>query len=156
MNKNILSIKVPIIKKGTTSEIILSEEFKYKKVIVFGVPGAFTPTCSEKHMPSYIKFHNELINKGIDNIYCLSVNDKFVMSAWLESYTEGYKIIGIADGNGEVAKSLDFLVDKSKNYMGLRSARFAMIIDNNIIKNEFLEEHGEYKVSSAEYVMTKL
>ena len=156
MNKLIPSIKVPVIQKGVVSKVILSDELKDKKIIMFGVPGAFTPTCSEKHLPSYIKLHKDFIHKGIDNIYCLSVNDKFVMSAWLESYTEGYKIIGIADGNGEVAKSLDFLVDKSKNYMGLRSARFAMIIDNNIIKNEFLEEHGEYKVSSAEYVMTKL
>ena len=92
MNKKIPSIKVPIIQKGVTSKVILSDELKNKKVIIFGVPGAFTPTCSEKHMPSYIKLYEQLINKGIDNIYCLSVNDDFVMNAWLLSYTDGDKI----------------------------------------------------------------
>ena len=87
MNKKIPSIKVPIIQKGITSKVILSDELKDKKVIIFGVPGAFTPTCSEKHMPSYIKLHKQLIAKGINDIYCLSVNDEFVMNAWLQSYS---------------------------------------------------------------------
>ena len=133
MNKIIPSIKVPIIQKGIVSKVILCDELKDKKIIMFGVPGAFTPTCSEKHMPSYIKLHNEFIAKGIDDIYCLSVNDEFVMQAWLLSYTEGDKILGIADGNGEVSKNLNLLVDKSANFMGMRCSRFAMIVqDNNI------------------------
>tara|TARA_X000000368_G_scaffold404539_1_gene380700 strand:- start:350 stop:820 length:471 start_codon:yes stop_codon:yes gene_type:complete len=156
MNKKIPSIKVPVIQKGITSKVLLSEELKNKRVIIFGVPGAFTPTCSEKHMPSYIKLHQQLINKGVESIYCLSVNDDFVMNAWLLTYAAGEKIIGIADGNAEIAKSLDLLVDKSKNYMGMRSMRFAMIVENNIIQDIFIEKSGEYKVSSAEYLLTKV
>ena len=156
MNKLIPSIKVPIIEKGVVSKVILSDELKGKKIIMFGVPGAFTPTCSEKHMPSYIKLHNEFIEKGIDDIYCLSVNDDHVMKAWLLSYTDGDKIIGIADGNGEVSKYLDLLVDKTVNYMGMRSSRFAMIIKNNNIQELIIEKPGEYRETSAENLLTKI
>ena len=156
MNKLIPSIKVPIIQKGIVSKVILSDELKGKKIVMFGVPGAFTPTCSEKHMPSYIKLHKEFISKGIENIYCLSVNDDHVMKAWLLSYTEGDKIIGIADGNGDVSKNLGLLVDKTANYMGTRSSRFAMIIENNSIQELLIEEPGEYKQTSAENLLTKI
>jgi len=154
MSKFIPSIEVPVIQKGITSKVNLSSELNNKKVIIFGVPGAFTPTCSEKHMPSYIKLHQQFINKGIDDIYCLSVNDSFVMNAWLLSYTDGDKIIGIADGNGDISHNLNLLVDKSKSFMGKRSTRFAMIVDDTIIQNTFVEEPGEYKVSSAEHLLT--
>ena len=156
MNNRIPQIEVPIIEKGIKSNVMLSEQLKDKKVIIFGVPGAFTPTCSEKHMPSFIKLHQQLISKGIDDIYCLSVNDKFVMHAWLSSYADGDKIIGIADGNGEICQNLNLIVDKSKNFMGMRSKRFAMIVKNNIIQNTYVEEPGEYKVSSAEHLLTVL
>ena len=156
MNRIIPSIKVPVIQKGVTSKVILSDELKGKKVIIFGVPGAFTPTCSEKHMPSYIKLHKQIIDKGIDDIYCLSVNDDFVMNAWLLSYFDGDKIIGIADGNGDISKNLNLLVDKSKNYMGMRSVRFAMIVIDNIIHEIFIEEPGEYQKTSAENLLTKI
>tara|TARA_Y100000996_G_scaffold365764_1_gene310672 strand:- start:426 stop:896 length:471 start_codon:yes stop_codon:yes gene_type:complete len=150
------SIKVPVIKKGLVSKVILFDELKGKQIIMFGVPGAFTPTCSEKHMPSYIKLHKEFVDKGIDDIYCLSVNDDHVMKAWLLSYTEGDKIIGIADGNGDVSKKLDLLVDKTTNYMGMRSSRFAMIIKDNTIQEVLIEEPGEYKQTSAENLLTKI
>ena len=156
MSKIIPSIDVPIIVKGIASTVNLFDEIKNKKVIIFGVPGAFTPTCSEKHMPSYIKLHQQLINKGIDNIYCLSVNDKFVMTAWLLNYKNGDKIIGIADGNGDICKKLNLLLDKSNNFMGMRATRFAIIVRNNIIENSLIEETGEYKVSSAEHLLTIL
>ena len=156
MNKIIPSIKVPIIQKGIVSKTILSDELKGKKIIMFGVPGAFTPTCSEKHMPSFIKLHKEFIEKGIDDIYCLSVNDDHVMKAWLLSYTDGDKILGIADGNGDVSKYFDLLVDKTANYMGLRSARFAMIIKDNNIQELIIEEPGEYKETSAENLLNKI
>ena len=156
MNKTIPSIEVPIIQKGITSKVLLSDELKGKNIIMFGVPGAFTPTCSEKHMPSYIKLHQQFIDKGIDDIYCLSVNDNFVMNAWLLSYTEGDKIIGIADGNAEITKSLDLLSDKSKNFMGMRSTRFAMIINDNIIQDILIEDPGEYNKTSAENLLNKI
>ena len=154
MSKIIPSIEVPVIQKGITSKVHLSSELNNKKVIIFGVPGAFTPTCSEKHMPSYIKLHQQFINKGIDDIYCLSVNDSFVMNSWLLSYTDGDKIIGIADGNGDISHNLNLLVDKSKSFMGKRASRFAMVVNDNSILNIFIEEQGEYKVSSAEYLLT--
>ena len=156
MNKLIPSIKVPIIQNGVVSKVILSDELKGKNIIMFGVPGAFTPTCSEKHMPSYIKLHNEFIEKGIDDIYCLSVNDDHVMKAWLLSYTDGDKILGIADGNGDVSKYLDLLVDKTANYMGMRSSRFAMIVKDNTIYELLIEEPGEYQKTSAENLLTKI
>ena len=156
MNKLIPSIKVPIIQKGVVSKVILSDELKRKHIIMFGVPGAFTPTCSEKHMPSYIKLHKEFIQKGIDDIYCLSVNDDHVMKAWLLSYTDGDKILGIADGNGDVCKNLDLLVDKTANYMGMRSSRFAMIIKDNNIQELLIEKPGEYKETAAENLLIKI
>jgi peroxiredoxin len=156
MNKIIPSIKVPIIQKSIVSKVILSDELKNKKIIMFGVPGAFTPTCSEKHMPSYIKLHNEFVAKGVDNIYCLSINDEYVMQAWLLSYTEGDKILGIADGNGEVSKNLNLLVDKSANFMGMRCSRFAMIVQDNNIEELLIEMPGEYKETSAENLLTKI
>jgi len=156
MNKIIPSIKVPIIQKNIVSKVILSNELTNKKIIIFGVPGAFTPTCSEKHMPSYIKLHNDFVAKGVDDIYCLSVNDEYVMQAWLLSYTEGDKIIGIADGNGEVSKNLNLLVDKSANFMGMRCTRFAMIVQDNNIEELLTETPGEYKETSAENLLTKI
>ena len=156
MNKLIPSIIVPLIQNGVTSKVLLSDELKDKKVVMFGVPGAFTPTCSEKHMPSYIKLHKQFIDKGIDDIYCLSVNDNFVMRAWLLSYTDGDKIIGIADGNGDISRIFNLLEDKSKNYMGMRSIRFAMIVVDNIIQDIFIEEPGEYKKTSAENLLLKI
>ena len=156
MIKTFPSIEAPIIEKGITSKINLSDKIKDKKVIIFGVPGAFTPTCSEKHMPSYIKLHQQITNKGIDDIYCLSVNDDHVMKAWLLSYTDGDKILGIADGNGDVSKNLDLLVDKTANYMGMRSSRFAMIVKDNNIIELFIEEPGEYKETSAENLLIKI
>ena len=156
MSKLIPSIKVPVIQKGVVSKVILSNELKGKDIIMFGVPGAFTPTCSEKHMPSYIKLHKEFVAKGIDDIYCLSVNDDYVMRACLLSYTDGDKILGIADGNGDVSKYLDLLVDKTANYMGLRSARFAMIIKDNNIQELLIERPGEYKETSAENLLNKI
>ena len=156
MNRKIPSIKVPIIYKGVTSKVLLSDELANKKIIIFGVPGAFTPTCSEKHMPSYIKLYKQLIDKGIDDVYCLSVNDDFVMNAWLLSYTDGDKIKGIADGNGDISRNLNLLVDKTQNYMGMRSTRFAMIVKNNAIEEIIIEKPGDYEKTSAENLIKKI
>ena len=145
--------KVPIIKKGVSSVSSLKDEFKNRKIILFGVPGAFTPTCSEKHLPGYIKLYNSFINKQINDIYCLSVNDEYVMKSWLVSYTNGEMINGIADGNAEITKYFDLVSDKTKNYMGFRCRRFAMIIENNTIINKFVENDSEHRVSSAEYIL---
>ena len=118
--KIIPSIKLPIIKNGDSSNHILSDITKNKKIIIFGVPGAFTPTCSEKHLPGFINLYNQFQAKGIHDIYCLSVNDVFVMKAWLESYPKGYLINGIADGNADFAKTMQLTIDYSGGFMGTR------------------------------------
>ena len=156
MTKNIPNIKVPIIKNGITYISSLKEEFKNKKIVFFGVPGAFTPTCSEKHLPDYIKSINLFEKKGIFNIYCLAVNDEHVMKAWLLSHSNSEKIIGIADGNAEITKYYNLLTDKLKNFMGYRSARFAMYINNSLIKSLKIEEPGELRVSSAENMILEI
>ncbi len=156
MNINIPNIKVPIIKNGSSDIISLLDEFRNKKIILFGIPGAFTPTCSEEHFPGYIKLYNQIINKGIDSVYCLSVNDKYVMNSWLVSYSEEHKIYGIADGNADITKHFNLITDKSKNYMGIRSSRFAMVIENNQVKEIKIENPGELKVSTADNILQNL
>jgi len=156
MSDKIPDIIVPIIRKDNVAKIMLTKELENKKVIIFGVPGAFTPTCSEKHLPDFINNYSLFKEKNINDVYCLSVNDAFVMKAWLKNYESGAKIIGIADGNGEVSTALKVLVDKSANFMGNRSNRFAMIANNNKIQNLFIEKSGEYNVSSAEYILNQI
>ena len=156
MIENIPNIKVPIIKDGISNVLSLKDEFKNKRLILFGVPGAFTPTCSEKHLPGYIKLYDTFKKKHIDEIYCLSVNDHYVMKSWLTSYSEDHHIIGIADGNAEITKFYNLVTDKSKNFMGYRSARFAMFIVNNQIKSLKIEEPGELKVSNAENMILEI
>ena len=156
MKNNIPDIKVPIIKGGISNTLSLKDELKNKKLILFGIPGAFTPTCSEKHFPGYIKLYHSFIKKEIDEIYCLSVNDEHVMKSWLISYTEDHRIIGIADGNAEITKYYNLLTDKSKNFMGYRSVRFAMLIVNNEIKSLKIEKPGELKVSNAENMLLEI
>ena len=156
MIKNIPDIKIPIINNGVTTISSLQDEFKNKKIVLFAIPGAFTPTCSDKHLPDYIKSFDLFKKKGIKNIYCLSINDEYVMKAWLLSHPNSEKIIGIADGNAEITKYFDLLIDKTKNFMGFRSARYSMIINNNIIENFFIEKPGEYEVSSPRSILKQI
>ena len=153
---SIPNIIIPIIENGTSSNKNLRDELQDKRVIIFGVPGAFTPTCSEKHFPGFIKLYDRIKSSNIDDIYCLSVNDTFVMKAWLLGYTDNLKIKGIADGNGDISQSLNLLVDKTKNFMGIRCTRFALIANNNNIKKLFIEKPGELIVSSAENILDQL
>ena len=154
--KLIPSVVVPIIQKGVSINCNLFDILKNKKVIIFTVPGAFTPTCSDEHLPDYIKLAISIKEKGIDEIYCLSVNDPFVMRSWLLNYKDHHNIVGIADGNGEITKILNLLSDKSSGFMGLRCKRSAMIIKNNHIIDIFIEEPGEINISSAKNILSKL
>ena len=154
--QSIPNIIIPIIENGTSSNKNLRDELKDKHVIIFGVPGAFTPTCSEKHLPGFIKLYDRIKSSNIDDIYCLSVNDAFVMKAWLSSYPNGDIIKGISDGNAEFAKEMDLLADYSENFMGNRCKRFALIAENNSIITFNIEEKGQFLVSSAEYVLDQL
>ena len=150
------NILVPIIESDKISNNNIHDELKNKRVIIFGVPGAFTPTCSEKHLPGFIKLYDRIRSSKIDDIYCLSVNDVFVMKAWLLSYSNETKIKGIADGNGNISKSLNLLIDTTKYFMGMRCTRFALIANNNNIEKLFIEKTGEFVVSSAENILDQL
>jgi len=154
--KSIPSVVVPIIIEEQIQNSNLFDTLKDKKIIIFGVPGAFTPTCSEKHLPGFYKNYNSFKLKGIEDIFCLSVNDPYVMKSWLSSYNQENTIKGIADGNAEIANLLNVTSDKSSNYMGVRCDRFAMVVKNNIIDEIYIEKPGTLDVSSAENILTKL
>jgi len=129
--------------------------FKGKKVALFAVPGAFTPTCSARHLPSFVDKAQELKAKGIDEIACISVNDPFVMSAW--GQRDGSQdITMLADGNGAFADATGLVMDGSKFGMGKRSQRYSMIVDDGVVEQLNVEAPGEYRASSAEYLLDQL
>jgi peroxiredoxin len=131
------------------------ELFGGKKVVLFAVPGAFTPTCSAKHLPGFVERADELLAKGVDTIACMAVNDVFVMHAWGKSAAaEG--ILMLADGNADFTRALGLELDATAFGMGQRSQRFALIADNGRVTDLFVEAPGEFRVSSADYVLSKL
>ena len=138
------------------NNITTTELFSGKKVVLFAVPGAFTPTCSAKHLPGFVNKAAEIKAKGVDVIACVSVNDVFVMDAWGTDQSVGNKIMMLADGSADLAKALGQELDLMEKGMGIRSARYAIIIDNGIVTSMLAEEPGAFEVSSAEYVLSKL
>ena len=130
--------------------------FKGKKVALFAVPGAFTPTCSAKHLPSFKQHADDLKAKGVDTIACVSVNDVFVMKAWGENQGVGTDILMLADGNGDFTRAVGLELDASRFGMGPRSQRYSMIVDDGVVKELNVESGGEYRVSSAEYMLEQL
>ncbi len=148
------SLVLPIIENGRSLNKNLQNTLKNKNVIIFGVPGAFTPTCSEQHLPGYIKNFQLFLKKKVDEVYCLSVNDPYVMNIWLKKYDKTSNIRGIADGNADLTKFLNLTINKSENYMGIRCKRFVMVIKNNFINKLLIEKPGEFKVSSAENILS--
>ena len=146
-----LAIASPDGPQPTTS----GDYFKGKKVALFAVPGAFTPTCSARHLPSYVEKAQELKGRGIDEIACISVNDPFVMGAW--SQRDGSDdITMIADGNGDFAEATGLVMDGSKFGMGKRSQRYSMIVNDGVVEQLNVEAPGEYRASSAEYMLDQL
>jgi len=133
-----------------------AEYFAGRKVAVFAVPGAFTPTCSAKHLPGFVEKADELKAKGIDEIACFSVNDVFVMNAWGESSGAAGKVTMLADGNAAFAKALGLEADFTGFGMGIRSQRFSMIVDNGTVSQLNVEEPGAFNVSSAEYMLNQI
>ncbi len=136
--------------------ITADELFKGKKVALFAVPGAFTPTCSAKHLPSFTAKAAEFKAKGVDTIACVSVNDVFVMRAWGENQNVGDKVLMLADGNGEFTKAVGLEMDAKRFGMGERSQRYSMVVDDGVIKELNVEQGGEFKVSSADYMLAQL
>jgi len=131
------------------------ELFGGKKVVLFSVPGAFTPTCSAKHLPGFVDHADEILDRGVDTIACVAVNDVFVMNAWGKS-ANANKIRMLADGNGEFAHAVGLELDASGFGMGNRSQRFALIVDDGVVSQALVEAPGEFKVSSAEHVLSLL
>ncbi len=137
-------------------DISTDELFKGKKVVLFCVPGAFTPTCSAKHLPGFLQHAADLKAKGVDTVACMAVNDVFVMSAWGKSAGAGDKVLMLADGNGDYAKALGLTMDGSRFGMGTRGQRFALVVDNGVARQVYVEAPGEFKVSAAEHVLASL
>jgi len=132
------------------------ELFSGKTVALFAVPGAFTPTCSAKHLPSFKAHAKDLKAKGVDAIACVSVNDVFVMKAWGENQGIGSDIVMLADGNGDFTRKIGLELDGSKFGMGPRSQRYSMIAKNGVVEQLNVEQGGEYRVSSAEYLLENI
>ena len=141
---------------STWGDLTTDEIFANKKVVVFSLPGAFTPTCSAKHLPGYKSLVSEFKEKGIDTIACTSVNDVFVMDAWGKDQGLKGEIILLADGNGSFAKAVGLELDGSGFGMGSRSQRYAMVINDSVVENVFVEKGGEFKVSAADYLLENL
>ncbi|VCU69541.1 Putative peroxiredoxin [Pigmentiphaga humi] len=129
---------------------------KGKKVAVFAVPGAFTPTCSAKHVPSYLQNHDALKAKGVDEIWCVATNDAFVMGAWAKDQGSQGKIRMLADGSAKWSKALGLELDLTERGMGVRSQRYSMLLDDGVVKQLNVEAGGKYEVSDAETLLKQL
>jgi peroxiredoxin len=137
-------------------KVSAEEFFKGKKVVLFSVPGAFTPTCDAKHLPGFVEKAGDLRAKGVHTVACIAVNDAFVMKAWGKSQNCDGKVQMIADGNAEYTKALGLELDARGFGMGTRGQRFALIVDDGVVKSVNVEEKGEFRVSSAEHVLGQL
>ena len=134
----------------------LSELTKGKRVVIFGLPGAFTPTCSAKHVPGYIANHDQLRAKGVDEVWCLAANDAFVMGAWGKAQQAAGKVRMMADGSATYTKALGLDQDLTARGMGVRSLRYSMLVENGVVKRLNLEQPGKFEVSDAETMLRQL
>lgn len=130
--------------------------FKGKKVVLFAVPGAFTPTCSAKHLPGFVQNADKLKQKGVDAIACVAVNDAFVMEAWGKSQNTDNKVMMLADGSAHFAKALGLDLDLMDKGLGMRSQRYAMVVNDGKVEKLFVEAPGKFEVSSAENVLSQI
>jgi peroxiredoxin len=150
------SVKIKHKTADGVKDVNPAELFAGKKVVVFALPGAFTPTCSARHLPGFVDKNDDLKKKGVDLVACLSVNDAFVMEAWGNAQNVGDKVLMLADGNGEFTRAMGLEMDGTGHGMGARSKRYAMIVDNGVITSLETEQPGKFEVSSAEAILAKL
>ena len=139
---------------GKPAPVSTDAFFAGKKVALFALPGAFTPTCSAKHVPGFVANHDALKAKGVDEIACVSVNDAFVMGAWGKDQKADGKVHMLADGNGDFTRAIGLEMDGTKFGMGKRSQRYSMIVDNGVVTSINVEAPGAFEVSSAEYLLS--
>jgi len=142
--------------KDGPQKLSSDELFDGKTVVLFSVPGAFTPTCDAKHLPGFVELADQFKAKGVDTVACTAVNDVFVMNAWGKSGGVGDKILMLADGNGDYVKALGLELDASGYGMGTRGQRFAIIAKNGVATDVNIEGPGEFKVSAADFVLKQL
>ena len=135
---------------------LVADLIKGKKIVIFGLPGAYTPTCSAKHVPSYLQQFDALKAKGVDEIWCLAVNDAFVMGAWGREQKVGGKVRMMADGSADYARKLGLELDLTGRGMGMRCQRFSMLVDSGVVKSLNVEAPGKYEVSDAETMLRQL
>ena len=149
-------VKVSTMGTGGPEAVETGKLFAGKKTVLFSVPGAFTPTCSAKHLPGFVQNAEAFFDKGVDLIVCTAVNDPFVMGAWGKAQAAKGKVLMLADGNGDFVKALGLTMDGSGYGMGLRGKRFSMILEDGVVKELNVEEPGAFKVSSAEHALGQL
>ena len=137
-------------------DLSVAEAAKGKKIVIFALPGAYTPTCSAKHVPSYVKNYDQLKAKKVDEIWCVAVNDAFVMAAWGRDQKAGGKVRMLSDGSCEWTKKLGLVLDRTSANMGLRSQRYSMLVENGIVKKLNIEAPGKFEVSGAEVMLGQL
>ena len=137
-------------------EVGVAEATKGKKVVIFGLPGAYTPTCSAKHVPGYVANIDKLKAKGVSEVWCMATNDAFVMGAWGRQQKAGGKVRMMGDGSAVFTKALGLELDLNARGMGLRTNRFAMIVDDGVVKHIAVEGPGKFEVSNAESILEKL
>jgi peroxiredoxin len=142
--------------KDGPRDVSTDDLFKGKKVVLFSVPGAFTPTCDAKHLPGFIENVESFKTKGVDTIACMAVNDVFVMNAWGKHSGAVDKVLMLADGNGDYARALGLELDARGFGMGTRGQRFAIVVDDGVAKQVLVEAPGQFKVSAAEHLLTQI
>ena len=142
--------------KDGPQNLTTEQLFAGKTVVLFSVPGAFTPTCDAKHLPGFVELADQIKAKGVDTIACTAVNDVFVMNAWGKASNTGDAVLMLADGNGDYAKALGLELDGRGFGMGTRGQRFAIIVKNGVATQVDIEAPGQFKVSAAEYVLGQL
>ncbi|MBV8888693.1 MAG: peroxiredoxin [Alphaproteobacteria bacterium] len=150
------SAKLKYLTPEGPKEITSDELFSGKRVALFAVPGAFTPTCSQRHLPGYVDKSADMKAKGIDTIACVAVNDAFVMGAWGKDQNCGEKVMMLADGSGDFTRALGLELDLTKGGLGMRSQRYSMLVDNGVVKSLNVEKAGQFDVSSAESMLKSL
>jgi peroxiredoxin len=138
------------------SPVAVEEATKGKRIVVFGVPGAFTPTCSAKHVPGYVQHLADFKTKNVDEIWCIAQNDGYVMAAWGRDEKAIGKIRFLGDGSGELTKKLGLEIDLSKHGLGMRMQRFSMFVDDGVVKQLNVEAPGKFEVSNAETMLKQL
>jgi peroxiredoxin len=138
------------------NNFLVAQLAKGKRVVIFGLPGAFTPTCSAKHVPSYVANHDKLKAKKVDEVWCVSVNDAFVMDAWGRDQKSGGKVRMMADGSALFTKALGLDMDLTARGMGVRSQRYSMLVDDGVVRALHVEQPGKFEVSDAETMLKSL